>query len=225
MRPLHALVTTAAMACALSQSLELRAQGPVVKFVSVPDFLNMDFQLNDPRLMDLTAARQAQLVAEINAAGPQADINPHVGNFIGTIENGYRGASQVLLEALAAENADFFTVSGDLLYTRWPKGSQLTQPWAPAHILEQADVYYDAWIENVQTHAGFDLSDIYTIVGDHEIGDNDWGADKRPLIPTYRQAYVDKVGNEATVAGGAYVDAPAGFEGRTYAVQRGNLLI
>jgi hypothetical protein len=45
------------------------------------------------------------------------------------------------------------------------------------------------------------------------------------LIPTYRQAYVDKVGNEATVAGGAYVAAPAGFEGRTYAVQRGNLLL
>jgi hypothetical protein len=37
--------------------------------------------------------------------------------------------------------------------------------------------------------------------------------------------YVDKVGNESTVAGGAYVNAPAGFEGRTYAVQRGNLLL
>nr|MBA3481807.1 metallophosphoesterase [Pirellulales bacterium] len=157
--------------------------------------------------------------------GPQADLNPHVGNFVGTVENGYRGASQVLLEALGAENADFFTVSGDLLYTRWPKGSQLAQPWAADHILQQADVYYDAWIENVAAHSGFDLSDVYTIVGDHEIGDNDWGANKRPLIPTYRQAYVDKVGNETTVAGGAYVAAPAGFEGRTYAVQRGNLLL
>jgi hypothetical protein len=205
--------------------IDARAQQPVVKFVSVPDFLNMDFQLDDPRLMDLTAARQAQLVNEILASGPQADLNPHVGNFVGTVENGYRGASQVLLEALAAENADFFTVSGDLLYTRWPKGSQLTEPWAPAHILEQADVYYDAWIENVQTHSGFDLGDIYTIVGDHEIGDNDWGANKRPLIPTYRQAYIDKVGNEATIAAGAYVDAPSGFEGRTYAVQRGNMLL
>jgi hypothetical protein len=204
---------------------ELHAQQPVVKFVSVPDFLNMDFQLDDPRLMDLTASRKQALVNEILAGGPQADLNPHVGNFIGTIENGYRGASQVLLEALAAEDADFFTVSGDLLYTRWPKGVDLAEPWAPAHILEQADVYYDAWIENVQTHAGFDLSDIYTIVGDHEIGDNDWGANKRPLIPTYRQAYVDKVGNEATIATGAYVDAPAGFEGRTYAVKRDNLLL
>jgi hypothetical protein len=221
----YALTAVAALLGALAQPMVLRAQQPVVKFVSVPDFLNMDFQLNDPRLMDLTAARQAQLVAEINAGGPQADLNPHVGNFVGTIENGYRGASQVLLEALANENADFFTVSGDLLYTRWPKGSQLAEPWAPQHILEQADVYYDAWIENVQTHAGFDLADIYTIVGDHEIGDNDWGANKRPLIPTYREAYIDKVGNETTVAAGAYVAAPAGFEGRTYAVQRGNLLL
>ena len=98
-----------------------QAQAPIVKFVSVPDFINMDMQLNDPRLFDLTDGPQAQLVAEIAAGGPQADINPNVGNFVGTVENGYRGASQVLLEALAAENADFFTVSGDLLYTRWPK--------------------------------------------------------------------------------------------------------
>ena len=33
---------------------------------------------------------------------------------------------------------------------------------------------------------------MYTIVGDHEIGDNDWGANKRPLIPTYKEVYVDK---------------------------------
>ena len=217
-------VATAAL-CTASLLASARAEEPIVKFVSVPDFLNMDFQLNDPRLMDLTAARKAQLVAEINAGGPQAAINPHVGNFVGTIENGYRGASQVLLEALAEENADFFTVSGDLLYTRWPKGSQLTQPWAEQHIMEQADVYYDAWIENVRAHAGFDRSDVYTIVGDHEIGDNDWGANKRPLIPTYREAYVAKVGNEATVASGAYVNAPPGFEGRTYAVRRGNVLL
>jgi hypothetical protein len=225
MRRLRAYLGLAAMLCTAGAPAELRADEPLVKFVSVPDFLNMDFQLNDPRLMDLTAARQAQLVAEITVGGPQADINPHIGNFIGTIENGYRGASQVLLESLAAENADFFTVSGDLLYTRWPKGSQLTEPWAPQHILEQADVYYDAWIENVQTHSGFNLADIYTIVGDHEIGDNDWGANKRPLIPTYRAAYINKVGNETTVPEGAYVAAPPGFEGRTYAVQRGNLLL
>jgi hypothetical protein len=185
----------------------------------------MDFQRNDPRLMDLTAARQAQLVAEIAAAGPQATLNSHVGNFVGTVENGYRGASQVLLEALAAENADFFTVSGDLLYTRWPKNGQLSSPGAPQHIRDQADIYYDAWIENVATHSGFDLSDIYTIVGDHEIGDNDWGANKRPLIPTYKDVYVEKVGNESTVAAGAYVDSPAAFAGRTYAVQRGNMLL
>ena len=91
--------------------------------------------------------------------------------------------------------------------------------------MEQADVYYDAWIENVRAHAGFDRSDVYTIVGYHEIGDNDWGANKRPLIPTYREAYVAKVGNEATVASGAYVNAPPGFEGRTYAVRRGNVLL
>lgn len=202
-----------------------RGDEPLIKFVSVPDFINMDLQLDDPRLFDLTAARQAALVAEIGAGGPQANINPNVGNFIGTVENGYRGASQVLLEALAAENADFFTVSGDLLYTRWPKSSQLSQPGAAQHIRDQADIYYDDWIANVANHAGFDLSDVYTIVGDHEIGDNDWGTDKRPLIPVYKEVYVDKVGNESTLAQGAYVAAPAGFEGRTYAVQRGNLLL
>ncbi|MBA3480364.1 MAG: hypothetical protein H0T51_00980, partial [Pirellulales bacterium] len=107
----HTRVALAAF-CALGSlaATPVGAQQPVVKFVSVPDFLNMDFQLNDPRLMDLTAARQQQMVNEIAANGPQADLNPHVGNFVGTVENGYRGASQVLLEALGAENADFFTV-------------------------------------------------------------------------------------------------------------------
>lgn len=214
-----------AVACATGPRAEVRAQQPIVKFISVPDFLNMDFQLNDPRLMDLTNARQAALVAEIAAGGPQAQINPNIGNFVGTVENGYRGASQVLLEAMAEEDADFFTVSGDLLYTRWPKGRDLDESWAAQHIHNQADIYYDGWIENVETHAGFDLDDVYTIVGDHEIGDNDWEGAKLPLIRYYRQDYVAKVGNEATTAQGAYVAAPAGFEGRTYAVQRGNVLL
>jgi hypothetical protein len=209
------------------QSGKARADEPVVKFVSVPDFINMDLQFDDPRLFNLTNARKAALVAEINASGPQAGINPNVANFVGTVENGYYGASQVLLEALAAENADFFTVSGDMLYTRWPKGSQLggdvTQD--ANHIRAQADIYYDDWIDAVQQYAGFGLDDVYTIVGDHEVGDNDWGANKRPLIPYYREVYVDKVGNESTVVGGAYVAAPAGFEGRTYAIQRGNVLL
>lgn len=217
----------AAMLCASIQPSDARAQPPIVKFVSVPDFINMDLQFDDPRLFNLTNARKAQLVAEITAGGPQANINPNVGNFVGTVENGYYGASQVLLEAIASENADFFTVSGDMLYTRWPKGSQLggdvTQD--ANHIRAQADIYYDDWIETVEAYVGFTLDDVYTIVGDHEIGDNDWGANKRPLIPYYREVYVDKLGNETTVAGGAYVNAPAGFEGRTYAVQRDNLLL
>ena len=101
--------------CTMALAGEAGAQAPIVKFVSVPDFINMDFQFDDPRLVDLTNARKAQLVAEIAANGPQKTLNPHVGNFVGTVENGYRGASQVLLEALAAENADFFTVSGEAL--------------------------------------------------------------------------------------------------------------
>jgi hypothetical protein len=219
-------VCLTAIVCAALPAI-VRAQTPIVTFVSVPDFINMDLQLDDPRLFDLTNARKAQLVAEIAASGPQASINPNVGNFVGTVENGYRGASQVLLEALAAENADFFTVSGDLLYTRWPKGSQLGGDvnQDANHIRAQADIYYDDWIESVATYAGFDLSDVYTIVGDHEVGDNDWGANKRPLIPYYREVYIDKVGNETTITAGGYVNAPPGFEGRTYAVQRNNLLL
>ncbi len=219
-----------AVCLAAGAAHEVRAQAPIVKFVSVPDFINMDFQLDDPRLMNLTNARQAQLVAEIAVGGPQASINPNVGNFVGTVENGYYGASQVLLEALAAENADFFTVSGDLNYARWPKTSQLQGAGAANHIRQQADTYYDGWIQNVANYSGFALDDVYTIVGDHEVGDNDWAGSanldaKRGLIPVYREVYVDKVGNEATTTQGAYVNAPAGFEGRTYAVQRGNILL
>jgi hypothetical protein len=217
----------AAALCAAGFAVRACAEEPIVKFVSVPDFINMDLQLDDPRLFNLTNDRQSQLALEVFAGGPQASINPNVGNFIGTVENGYYGASQVLLEALAAENADFFSVSGDLLYTRWPKGRQLGGNLADDidHIRAQADIYYDGWVQNVQSYAGFDLTDVYTVVGDHEVGDNNWGSNKRPLIPTYREVYVDKVGNPVTPSGGAYVDAPPGFEGRTYAVQRGNLLM
>jgi len=158
-------------------------------------------------------------------AGGRRSSIPTSATFVGTVENGYRGASQVLLEALAAENADFFTISGDMLYTRWPKNGQLSSPGAAQHIRDQGDIYYDAWIDMVQSYGAFGLEDVYTIVGDHEIGDNDWGADKRPLVPTYKEVYVDKLGNEATVAEGAYVDAPAEFSGRTYAVKRGNMLL
>ena len=145
---MKSIFLTAAACWAAWPPIDVRADEPIVKFVSVPDFINMDMQFDDPRLFDLTSAREAQLVSQINSGGPQASINPNVGNFVGTVENGYRGASQVLLEALAAENADFFTVSGDLLYTRWPKGSQLTQPWAAQHIRDQADIYYDDWIQS-----------------------------------------------------------------------------
>jgi len=73
----------------------------------------------DPRLFDLTESNRQFIVDQINDGTDQALINPNVGGFVGTVENGYRGASQVLLEALATENADFLTVSGDMLYTRW----------------------------------------------------------------------------------------------------------
>src|SRR5688500_18930747 len=59
MSRLRTYLGLAAMLCAAAGPAPVRADDPLVKFVSVPDFLNMDFQLNDPRLIDLTAARQA----------------------------------------------------------------------------------------------------------------------------------------------------------------------
>jgi len=223
------LRSLAALTAVLYLTTPAHAQTPITRFVSVPDFINMDLQFKDPRLFDLTNARQAALVAEINASGPQASINPNVGNFIGTVENGYRGASQVLLEAIAAENTDFLTVSGDMLYTRWPKGSQLGQPLATSqqHIRDQADIYYDGWVQSVSTYGGYDYAagEVFTVIGDHEVGDNNWPADKRALLPTYYEVYKDKLGNPDLTSNGAYANAPAGLEGRTYAVQRGNMLL
>ncbi|TNE85229.1 MAG: hypothetical protein EP330_26230 [Deltaproteobacteria bacterium] len=203
------------------------SRSPEVRFVSVPDFVNMDLQYRDPRLFDLTVARQLELGAEIESGGPQAAINPHVGDFVGTVEQGYRGASQVLLEALHAERADFFTVSGDMLYTRWPKTEQLAQGGADAHIRAEADVYYDGWIDSVRDFSGYDHANqqVFTVVGDHEVGDNNWPAEKRALLDVYREVYVAKLGNPSTSREGAYADAPSGMEGRVFAVQRGNLLL
>ncbi len=55
-------LTTAIDWAALS-TVNGRADEPIVKFVSVPDFINMDMQFDDPRLFDLTSAAQAQLVS------------------------------------------------------------------------------------------------------------------------------------------------------------------
>lgn len=205
----------------------VHSQEPIVRIVSVPDFINMDMQYRDPRIFDLSQDRQMQLVAEINAGRGQATINPHVGNFVGTLENGYRGASQVLLEAIGEENAACLVVAGDLLYTRWPKVSQLSQPFAEQHIYDQADIYYDAWKDNVREYSGydFDFGQVFTVVGDHEVGDNPWPVAKRALLPVYRDVYVQKLGNPESAVDGAYVDAPEGLEGRVYAVQKSNLLL
>lgn len=199
----------------------------ITRIVSVPDFINMDLQYRDPRLFDLSSDAQATLVEEIDAAGPQALINPNVANFIGTTENGYRGASQVLLEALGAEAADCFVVAGDLLYTRWPKRSNLGERTNEQFIREQADIYYDGWVQNVREFAGYDIArqQVFAAVGDHEVGDNSWPAELRELFPVFREIFTDKVGGPVTQDDGAYVSAPQGLEGRTYAVQKGNVLI
>ena len=66
---------------------------------------------------------------------------------------------------------------------------------------------------------------VFTAVGDHEVGDNNWPPELQALLPVFREVYAAKVGGPATLEDGGYVPSPQGFEGRVYAVQKGNLLI
>ena len=173
-------------------------------FVSIPDFLNND-----------------------------VDASGNSGRWTGNRGDGSIGALDYVLDAIAAENPDFVLVAGDLVMGRWSLDqfsdvditeSLVPQNGAFAHISEgglpgriqhiwhMANIYYPAW----KTFFSSRSLSVYTAVGDHEMGDNDWDRPWDPvLIPEYRAAYRTLIGMPT--------NGPAGFEGRAFSVQHKNL--
>jgi hypothetical protein len=108
-----------------------------------------------------------------------------------------------VLDEIEGEQPDFVVVPGDLVMGWWSTD--------PETIAEQGRAFYGDWRER------FEARDLvyYPVVGDHEIGDNPWPAEKARAVPAYKQALRDNL----DVPGGG----PEGGDTIAYTVQHKNL--
>jgi len=219
-------------------------QNRLLRIVSAPDLINADIAHNEPRGFDLDEtdpnyiSRRQEIYDARDAAGldrvpgyPEYSDGPYPGDLNGdgvmSIQEGYRGGMQHILEDIAARKPDLFIASGDIVDGEWavrPDWDDRTLAEKQAQIWAQGDIYYGAYFQNL-ADAGY-TGPFYAVIGDHEIGDNDWGSGKVQVVPTFYEVYQHHLDLPETVAGdGAYVDVPPGREGRWWAKQHGNVLM
>ena len=117
----------------------------------------------------------------------------------------YDGSIDYFLEQVKAEDPSFVLVAGDLVGGRW---------WdSPACVTVNGSVYYSAWVRRMEKHG----LKYYTAVGDHELGDDPWPADKRRLVPEFEKAYTSNLIMPD--------NGPANKKGLAYYVREGKLLM
>jgi hypothetical protein len=117
----------------------------------------------------------------------------------------YDTAVNYFLGRVKDEKPDFVLVDGDLVDGHW---------WnSPKCIEHMGSVYYSAWVRRMQQHG----LKFYTAVGDHELGDDPWPADKRKLIPAFEKAYNETLKMPQ--------NGPANKKGLAYFVRQGPLLL
>jgi 3',5'-cyclic AMP phosphodiesterase CpdA len=109
------------------------------------------------------------------------------------------------LDRVEDERPDFVLVPGDLVLGEWSND--------PETISRQAAVFYPAWKQRFEER---DLT-FYPLIGDHEIGDNPWPAEKAQAVPAYKQAFRDNFELPDT--------GPDDAESVAYAVRHKNLLL
>lgn len=109
------------------------------------------------------------------------------------------------LDAVAAEEPDFVVVPGDLVMGHWWESEE--------SVAELADRYYPAWRERMAAH---DLT-AYPAVGDHEVGDNPWPAERAALVPAMKAAFARELDTPA--------NGPAGHGGTAYEIRHKNLTL
>lgn len=153
------------------------AEGPLFRFVSMPDFLNLD-------IGDVTEASGW-------SAGDPNSINP-----------AYRAAVDHILDQVAAENPRFVLVAGDAVNGHWYRDALDVRIFGPtrslkakrAAVREAGALYYQQWRERFAARG---LS-VHPLIGDHEIGDNPWrrGWHKTALFRTFKNVWADHVGRE-----------------------------
>ncbi len=217
------------------------ADEPVVRFVSAPDLINADVGYHAGRAFDMDetdpdyeSKRQIILDARSRAGLPELPwqdsdydhLNDVDGDGILSVQEGYRGGLQAIYQAIAAENPAFMTVSGDIIDGSYGLRNYDTTTVAQrrAEAEAQADIYYGAYYQHL-AEAG--IGKMYTVIGDHEIGDNNWDGRRLDVMPSYLGKYGQYTNMPSTVARGGYVDAPTRYQadGRVWAKQEGNVLL
>ncbi len=109
------------------------------------------------------------------------------------------------LKQVRSENPDFFLVAGDLIDGHW---------WdSPEQIEHLSAVYYGNWTRRMKDYG----LTAYAAIGDHELGDDPWPAEKTAIVPLLDKAFSDNLGMPT--------NGPAGMEGRVYYVLHNNTLI
>lgn len=96
-------------------------------------------------------------------------------------QEGWEDALAYVLDAIAAENADFVLVAGDLVMGRW---------WSEADVDKYAALYYPAWIRRMEDHG----LKYFTAIGDHDVGDNPWPPQKARLVPRMKAKFREYLG-------------------------------
>jgi hypothetical protein len=109
------------------------------------------------------------------------------------------------LKQVRGENPAFFLVAGDLVNGHW---------WdSPQQIEHLSAVYYGNWTRRMKDYG----LTAYAAVGDHELGDDPWPAEKINIVPLLDKAFTENLGMPK--------NGPAGLEGRAYYVLHNNTLM
>jgi predicted MPP superfamily phosphohydrolase len=83
------------------------------------------------------------------------------------------------LDQVSSESPDFVLVTGDLVNGHWYDG--------PKCIEHLGATYYGNWIRRMKSH---ELK-YYVAIGDHELGDDPWPAEKMALVPHFERVFAD----------------------------------
>ncbi|MCX7723039.1 MAG: metallophosphoesterase [Verrucomicrobiae bacterium] len=119
---------------------------------------------------------------------------------------GWDRAVQWFLTRVKAEDPDFVLVAGDLVNGHWWDG--------PKCIEHMSAVYYGGWVRRMQAYG----LKFYVAVGDHELGDDPWPAEKIALVPHFGRAFAQHLGMPG--------NGPASKKGRAYYVlHKGTLIV
>ncbi len=218
----------------------LAAQSTPWTFVSIPDFQNNDVgSLADP---NSAFPGNPSLPAGFVALDAQWD----------SCTANYHDSVDWIVGRLAGEDPEFVTVAGDLVMGHWERSTDGRQVFGPlstdaqaaAAVDRAADYYYDIWRGRFDPARNAHLAmamqalgrplqplPVHTVVGDHELGDNNWGVGslKSRMVPAYKRAFARWFTN--TNPGAAtwtprYATRPTGlvYERTAYAFQYRNVL-